>query len=932
MKLRIRATRQRQHSGLSELVATFAALFLFNLGVLRWSIADFDRVVKLDEMLLVADSNRHNPSPPRESLRSSTSRRLEDVRGSAEYAFHMLKFDFFENQHREPTEREYQDLLCQTKAYYNTLLTSKIGAPVYTHLHPQDWTYDPDNTMPVQLNVTVVAKLDDDTPVASEVVNSALDEVANMTDYIQGYVWQAKPAQRSVFWQVGHVALETGVHKVKLTEEAMKLGSISLSNTMLCPATGIYEADFHFAFFPGSAREPMQSEVSALVPMTESFLTEVLQEEYFMHRVQVLLNCAGFSYDVTLDMPLVIKCQLSGRFVQGKDLIPPEYIQQKLTMNEESNNTMMQKYITKIVWETPPQAKSAFYEVKRAKMTSKIERMKYEVPVTRPPSLDGEAPNRGGMYENFAVGIGAPIAVTAAPSAAGTTKPLITITPVYNLDPIAVGLPECRQHVNTANANSDDFLTTDEYVSFVNMMTEDAFAGFPYAGLPSPLHEIYSSLSTKIALEADKMIDLVDSFVSNPSELELESMKDERSRKLCRTFLTVSNEAIVQGLLRASLVGSTVSVFLERETPPESEANDSPGTVVDLAFQNLVGDMVSPAMQQSAMDRYGLRRALGEDEKMSADMLVPSGAATIDSMDEMPCQRGSANDPKYQCFGIDATTRAFVTGRDAPEMAHKVGIAIQDVVRKAVADGDFTKELGRLDESTSWTARTIETPAPTNAPTSSPTISIESEMPTAAPTEAKEESSFTEAIGGKSVAAAAGTSVVIMIALQCGREFLVDLSIRCCKVCCKKYRKQMNEDLSENSHRSGNGSGGSERKQGGTEQQGSEFGSGRFSLSSDEEEQEEEEEEEEGGAEEASKEKGSKGEDSDAPESYEDRISRKDGGAEGPIDAANCSATLGGGQSLTISQAALPKDESMRKLEELEQGLAEDVEMVMADI
>ena len=74
------------------------------------------------------------------------------------------------------------------------------------------------------------------------------------------------------------------------------------------------------------------------------------------------------------------------------------------------------------------------------------------------------------------------------------------------------------------------------------------------------------------------------------------------------------------------------------------------------------------------------------------------------------------------------------------------------------------------------------TAMPSVAPSASPSIAP---PPTASPTDGPKDKSFGETLtdnGGTGIATAAVGSVIIMVALQCGREFLVDLFIRCCKV------------------------------------------------------------------------------------------------------------------------------------------------------
>ena len=965
-----RITRTRNNA-LAQLVATFCALFLVNLAVLTsWNVAANSRGG--DGNIIHSTHQEGFAGSPAHTQKDTGARRLQ-ISGIDEYASHLLKYDFYGTRQSEPSQEEYQDLLCQTRSYYNWMLKMKLGVPVFTHLHPEEWVYKESANMPVHMNVTVEAKYADETLISPEVVNRCIIE-ADMSDYIEGFVWRTQPERESVFFNVGNVQAETSVHVGRLSGEPTQQDNVVLSNTMLCDATGTYVAKFEFGFFPGRAKEPLQSEIAALVPLTENFLTSTLQEQFPRRRIQLFLDCAGYSYNATLDMPLLIKCKLSGIFVLGEDIIPPEYIQEKLTLNEDNKATMMQKYITEAVWKTPPQGQSAFFEVNRAKMKSKIERQKYAVSETLLPQPSGETPGNAGTeapdrgVSGFFAGI--PVAETDPPE---TDPSMTVIRPMYNLEPIMTTVDECQEHVDEANADSDEYLAKTEYVDLVNSMVEGAYSGYPYEALPLSLMNVYESMSSK--RPEGEVIDLVESFIPNPSEEEIKHMKQDRAAKLCRSFLTIANEAITQGLLRAAMVGSTVGIYLQRETPAETpnagganrDVNDVPESVVSIAFEYMVENEVMPMMANAMND--GLRRVLNEGavSEIKGSVYIPEGASSIENMAEVACRGEAADDPRKQCFSAEAKVLSFVKGEDSPFLAPKVATKVQEVVTKAVADGDFTKELARLDESSSWTAKSIYTLAPTSAPSLSPTsMPVENLIGTNSPTPAQaseEEKSFTDSIGGKKVAGAATLSIVIMVALQCGREFLVDLAIRCCKACCRRYRRTINDE-SEFGDFSGKheGSEGEEDQQrsGRTDFMTEESGSGRVYESDDEEDEEEEgedegedvegEKEEDDYDEEEGKEEEDEEDESKAPtnekadeEAGENRLEENDAldyslvvddvDDQDSVELERDQMESG----MLFSQPTLSEDsdsvsDELAKLDELEQGFSEDIDTAMSDI
>ena len=948
---------RRHNNALAQLVAIFCALFLINLAVLTsWEVSvnsgeqGSDNVIQSPYQEGYAGSLAHTRA---DNIPKDTKARRLQISGINEYASHLLKFDFYGTRQSEPSQEEYQDLLCQTKSYYNWMLKMKLGAPVFTHLHPEEWIYKESANMPVHINVTVEAKYADETLISPEVLNRCILE-ADMSDYIEGFVWRTQPERESVFFNVGNVQPETGVYVGRLSGELTQQEGVVLSNTMLCDATGVHVAKFEFGFFPGRAKEPLQSEIAALVPLTENFLTSTLQEQFPRRRVQLFLDCAGYSYNVALDMPLLIKCGLSGIFVMGEDIIPPEYIQEKLTLDEDNKATMMQKYITEAVWKTPPQGQSAFFEVNRAKMKSKIERQKYAVSETLLPQSSGEtpdsprteAPDRGvsGLFDG----------VPAAAEALETDPPMTEIKPMYNLEPIMETVDECQEHVYEANADSDEYLTKMEYVNLVNSMVEGAYNGYPYEALPISLINVFESMSSK--RPEGEVIDLVESFIQNPTEEEIKSMKQDRAFKLCRSFLMVANEASTQGLLRAAMVGSSVGVYLQREIPAETgdangDANAMPESVVSIAFEHMVENKVMPSMANAMND--GLRRVLNEGahSELKGSMYIPEGASSIEHMVEVACRGEAAGDPsRKQCFTAEAKAKAFVKGEDAPFLAPKIATKVQQVMTKAVADGDFTKELARLDELSSWTAKSMYTFGPTSAPSVSPTnVPVEASITPPVSASKEEEKSFTDSIGGTKVAGAATVSIVIMIALQCGREFLVDLVIRCCKVCCKRYRRTMNDESEF-----GDFSGKSDDSEGDEDQQRSgrtEFGTKEFTSSKryesdDEEEEDEDQDDEEEEDQDEDKSKLATNEDADE----ETGGNRAEGNEYDPATIDNSLAVddLDDDDSVELERDQMEsstlfsrptspegsdaESDELAKLDELEQGFTEDIDTAMADI
>ena len=122
-------------------------------------------------------------------------------------------FGFFDNPHTEPTQEEYEGMICQTKAFYLDLFQLKLGNEIYVNLYSNNWTYAPDLNSPVAHSVVVHAAFEDGTLVPLEQVNDAV-KASDMADYIERFVWAAEPRgpDRGVFFETNSVTVQVGVH------------------------------------------------------------------------------------------------------------------------------------------------------------------------------------------------------------------------------------------------------------------------------------------------------------------------------------------------------------------------------------------------------------------------------------------------------------------------------------------------------------------------------------------------------------------------------------------------------------------------------------------------------------------------------------------------------------------------------------------------
>ena len=782
------------------------------------------------------------------------------------YAVNAFHFGFFDDNKLQrngwapPTQEEYQGLLCQTKAFYLNMFQNKLGDSIYVNLYTQNWTYTEDTMFPISHSLVVHATFEDGTPLDPKDINRCI-QASDMAFYVEHFVWKSDPFQETVFYDTNQVYSETALQTTKfapnsnanadLNTQRQETGGIAIGSSLSCPTNGNYEASLHFGYFPGFGRKPSIDEIDNLKPLTEAYLSRVLQFSYGSRQVQVSLNLQGWDFDeATTDkdnMPLTIRYYLTASFVYGGDVIPMEYVKDKLAHNDDVKDTIMRQYIKQAVWEVPPFKQSSFWDVNRVRMHNKIYKMGRS-PNRHGDNTDGHGDligdgngdgavdtndndqgidgdggdsgtgnqpgsSGGGFAGTGGLGGGIPgiggFGVNAPgsggdPGRAGSlnfgtggdgssggnsTSNDPTRSTLFSLvlQPVRVSPDECRDLLKDANTNLDRFLDTAEFLVFLNSMTNQTYFGFPYIALPDAVQDTFTSLSTKTDDNQDA-IDLLGAYNPAISQEDLNLLEKTRGDKICRYIKSNLNEAIKKGEVTSDVLVSSVGFFV---THAGDEFGTDPNTtVLDLAFSNTVANHIRPGMEESMKEDIRrlqghrimterervlqkLRRLEGEDNMC---YVLPSSATV--SLEEADC-RGETKEPT-KCFNAVGGFNTFFKGEKVSEMAQKMKSRADELAEKAIVNGDLAKEVSDMDPL--WTVEMMFAPTsmPSVAPSLSPSVAP---PPTVSPTQKNK--SFGETLtdnGGTGFATAAVGSVVLMVGLQCGREFLVDLAIRCCKV------------------------------------------------------------------------------------------------------------------------------------------------------
>ncbi|CAB9525179.1 expressed unknown protein [Seminavis robusta] len=679
-----------------------------------------------------------------------------------------LNFEVFEGHLRQPTQQEWQDLLCQTNSYFTRLFRRKLGDLVYVNLHPLQWDYSPGIDMPLSISMVIEAAFEDGALLRSEDVYRCIRAV-DSTDFLEGFIWKVRPQGLSAFYEAARVLAQIQVqsHTVEtIHEESTKqIGDVVLANTYSCGETGIYAMQFFYDFFEGRRKEPTQSQVDALKAATGLFISRELQER-FENRVVVDMKLNGWSYDANAaEYPVVMDCLVTTYLHSTDSVIPHEYVRSRLTgRSKEFQKTMIRDYIENVVWNTPPLKQSAFYEVHRVRIRNKIRRFTY-----MDPELAALHSAQGLLPEH-----------------SSSDHQSVTV-PAYYLDPITVSDAVCEQFLTQANSNGDQYLTIPEYIDFVNLMTDQTFAGYPLAALPDVMTAVFDSMAT-IGAGENREIDLLGSFQADSPE-QAAAIEATREDKLCQFFRTVVNDAVSEGGLSSAMVNATIEIYLDKATT-EDESNRQGEPLLDMAFRKVVDDSVGPSIKEVVnKEKHATRNGRGLQDD---SIYIAADTAHIQNLQKTECRHGETQG--HTCYTAEGSLQAFVKGDQAPELAKKVATAAEKSMEKAVEDGELNSAIHNL--GTEWSVEPLKSvPAPNASsapPTSSPVfVAFESTEPP------KKSKSFTENLSegdGTTVAAAATGSIFILFLINFGRELLVDFILRIFKVCCKRYRRYRGYD------------------------------------------------------------------------------------------------------------------------------------------
>lgn len=226
-------------------------------------------------------------------------------------------------------------------------------------------------------------------------------ETASMRDYVEYYVWFAKPAGSLFFATnqavlepyspilVGTLAPDGGLMSGLVT--ATPEGVASDVDALQPPTLHTVETDLtaRFIFFQGPNRIATEDELAALTSETTSFFTTVLQNIYGdLVRLDVELITAGFAEEA--DEPSVVSWEVTALFYVLDGTADTRTSKHLLNILATSD---VETYLHNYVWKTSPLGGNLFFDTSAIQFEiptegSKTPQFASDVAATPPPSTD----------------------------------------------------------------------------------------------------------------------------------------------------------------------------------------------------------------------------------------------------------------------------------------------------------------------------------------------------------------------------------------------------------------------------------------------------------------------------------------------------------------------------------------------------------------
>lgn len=241
-----------------------------------------------------------------------------------------MQFSFFpDTQMREPTKAEVNGLVKQARFFFTKVFESQFDDFVRFGAVASATNYTEGGTLPITLSLDVSAFFglkdgngnannnnDDHTP--EEVV--AAMKNAQLTDFIQNYVWASEPFSENIFYETMHVQVMLD-DKVDATTDLALLNSLHVVNT---PSQAVVHVALSYSFHDTATvtlHEPTPEEIDGLFNTTADFFSQVLLDELPDSSSIDTINLVSNSVDYKeqSEYSIVVYARLEVGFIGGSD-------------------------------------------------------------------------------------------------------------------------------------------------------------------------------------------------------------------------------------------------------------------------------------------------------------------------------------------------------------------------------------------------------------------------------------------------------------------------------------------------------------------------------------------------------------------------------------------------------------------------------------
>jgi hypothetical protein len=278
-------------------------------------------------------------------------------------------FGFFPDADvRAPTREEVDGLIHQTRLFFNAALDKEFDDFVRFGAMVTSTNFTAGNQLPVEVSLDsyVFFELTDINGNSTEA--HTIDQVfmamrnAELTDFIQNYVWVSTPFAENIFYETMHVQIRPGELNLTSTESHPADPQVVYTGNQAS-----FNIALSFSFHDTATvtlREPKNDEIEGVLLKANEFFTELVQSELSQTSGFGMLNLTATSVNYANDreFAVVIVVRVDVTYLSGSDISSRATPDQMLALMEKAN---MNDYVEFYVWFADP-VDSLFFATNQA--------------------------------------------------------------------------------------------------------------------------------------------------------------------------------------------------------------------------------------------------------------------------------------------------------------------------------------------------------------------------------------------------------------------------------------------------------------------------------------------------------------------------------------------------------------------------------------